>query len=125
MHKLRPADFQGNFTLITTEAGGRKTPAISGYRPHHELHENYLSSGTHEYLDTEILWPGESSRVKVWLLAPHAYPNCLWVGRKLNVGEGSRVIGVLTITEIFTQSLVCVPSEYKPIWVAPIDLIQN
>ena len=115
----READFVGEITLVSTEAGGRSTPARSGYRPVHAIHENYQTSGEHEYLDVEWLYPSESSRVKVRFVTPHVYPHCIWVGREINVQEGRRIVGVVTVTEIVNLKLECKPEDYKSTWVLP------
>ena len=116
------ADFVGEITLISTKAGGRSTPAHSGYRPQHAIHENYQTSGEHEYLDVEELYPGESSRVKIRLMTPHVYPHCIWVGREINVQEGQRIVGIVTVTEIINLILECSPEDYKSTWVLPKHL---
>jgi elongation factor Tu len=63
----RPADAEGIFSLLTN---GRSLPVSSGYRPQHQVHENYLSSGQHEYLDRALVAPGESARVEISFISP-------------------------------------------------------
>jgi elongation factor Tu len=115
---LRPADIEGVFHLFAR--GGRTTPAFSDYRPAHKLHENYLSSGVHEYLDVDRVFPGEDARVAVWLITPHVYPGCLWEGRTIGVYEGEHhQVGVLTVTQVRNAVLRATPESYTPLWSPP------
>src|SRR6266545_3508867 len=75
----RPPDFEGTFHLFSTAK-----PKLSGYRPHHAIHENYQTSGTHTYLDQDRVEPGETVRVAVHFITPHVYPHCIWEGRELS-----------------------------------------
>ena len=98
-------DIKALVTLRTTAEGGRRTPALSGYRPQHGVKENYLTSGIHNYLSDGVLLPGESSLALITFLAPEHYPHCLWVGKVLSVQEGSRVVGHAEVIEIYNDLL--------------------
>ena len=115
----RAPDLIGRFHLLATAEGGRRTPARSGYRPQHAIHENYQTSGEHLYPELEWLAPGEITVAHVSLVTPEAYPNCLWVGRVLQVSEGQHIVGNLLVTEVLNESLVCNPENYRPHWVEP------
>ena len=41
----------------------------------------------------------------ITFLSPEAYPHCLWIGKKINIQEGARVVGYATITKIFNPLL--------------------
>jgi translation elongation factor EF-Tu-like GTPase len=117
----RPADIEGVFHLFGS--GGRSAPAFSDYRPAHRLHENYFSSGVHEYLDSDRIHPGESRRVAVWLITPHVYPACLWEGREIGVYEGEHSqVGLLRVTEVRNPILRGTPERYKSVWTIPPGL---
>ena len=113
-------DFEGTFYVLPSD--GRRTPVRSGYRPQHLIHENYQSSGDHTYPDQEWVNLGETARVHVRLISPACYPNCLWEGRVLQVLEGQKLVGLITITCIFNEVLRVSPEAYKPIWVEPAGL---
>ena len=117
MEKLH--DLEGIFELLNI----RKSSVFTNYKPTHKLHENYYSSGTHEYIDSIEVKPGEKADVKVWLLSPKAYPNCIWVNRIIDICEGEKIIGKLKVTKILNPILVVDPKNYKPIWVKP-DIIE-
>jgi elongation factor Tu len=118
----RPHDVEGEFRLLSPKEGGRHRPVISGYRPTHKLHENYLTSGQHEYLGVDQIAPGEVARVGVWFITPDVYPRSLWIGREIDVMEGSRIIGKLVITKIFNHILSGSPETYSPVWIEPPGL---
>jgi translation elongation factor EF-Tu-like GTPase len=115
----RPHDIEGEFYAFPSAQGGRNTPAFSGYRPQHKVHDNYQTSGPHEYLGTDQVAPGETVSTKVWLLTPDVYPKSLWVGREIGVFEGSHQVGTLTISRIVNEVLLGSPETYDPVWVNP------
>lgn len=99
------ADVEAEVTLLTTEAGGRKASALSGYKPHHRVLPDYQTSGEHRYIGRSQLPPGESGLATIKFVSPESYPHCLWVGRVLEVAEADRVVGSATITKIFNPLL--------------------
>lgn len=116
----RECDFEGKFYLFDTKQGGRKTPVFSGYRPLHKLYDNYLSSGHHEYPDVQSVAPGDTVKVRAWLVTPEVYPGCLWIGREIDVMEGpERVLGKLTVTRIFNEILCGDAESYNGNWIKP------
>lgn len=112
----RVVDFEGVFTLF---ASVRTQAPLSGYRPQHAIHENYLTSGEHTYLHCQALEPGHSAEVAVRLSTPEVYPQCLWEGRVLQVSEGLRVVGSVKVTKIMTESLRVAREACSPLWVQP------
>jgi len=85
--------------------GVRKSPTIDGYRPHHLVNDTYLASGTHHYYDVAEVPPGGKAKGTITFLLPEFYPSCLWVGKKINMQEGLRIVGHATITKIFNPIL--------------------
>ena len=83
----------------------RKTPAVSGYRPAHRIKEDYLTSGTHQYIGVDKLYPGQSCAGTISFLSPEAYPHCLSVGQILHIQEGERIVGTAEIIQIYTKLL--------------------
>ena len=84
----------------------RKHPAASGYRPAHKVKDDYLTSGEHHYIGTDMLFPGSSCYGTITFITPEAYPNSLSVGQVIDIQEGSRVVGSATIIEIYNKILM-------------------
>lgn len=97
----RQPDILAEFTLLIDGRG----PTYSGYRPAHAVKDEYLTSGQHSYLETEVVHPGETAAVEITFVTPQHYPSCLWVGKKLRVQEGSRLVGHVVVKEIYNKSL--------------------
>jgi len=86
---MKRRDIEGIITFVESSKGGRPMPAFSGFQPVHLIEEETYTSGLHEYIDKEKVYPGESAKVYIQFLSPEAYPNCLWLGKKIPVHEGS------------------------------------
>lgn len=102
-------DVEAEITLLSTAEGGRSAPAWSGYRPGHAVREDYVTTGVHHYIGCEKVSPGETVRGTITFITPEAYPNCLWIGREIDIQEGSRIIGRARITRIFNAMLEKLP----------------
>lgn len=98
-------DVEAEITLLSTEDGGRQSPVYSGYRPGHKVREDYITTGSHTYFDCEEVLPGQTVQGAISFITPEAYPHCLWVGREIDLHEGSRVVGHVRITKIFNTLL--------------------
>lgn len=85
--------------------GTRMNPAHDGYRPHHLVNDTYLTTGVHHYYDMTEVPPDGTAKGTITFLSPEAYPACLWVGKKINIQEGERIVGYATITKIFNPIL--------------------
>ena len=81
------------------------TPAHDGYRPAHLVNDTYLTTGVHHYYDVTEVPPDGQAKGTITFLSPEAYPSCLWVGKKINIQEGERIVGYATITRIFNSIL--------------------
>lgn len=66
----RKPDVEAEVTFLSTEEGGRKTPIVSGYRPNHLIKPDYLTSGQHEYLDVNQVFPGQTVCANIWFITP-------------------------------------------------------
>ena len=84
----------------------RKNPASDGYRPAHLITEDYLTTGVHHYFDVSAVPPGGSARGTITFLSPEAYPHCLWIGKRIRIQEGERIVGWATVAEIFNPILL-------------------
>ena len=90
--------------------GSRKYPARDGYRPHHLVNDVYLTTGVHHFYGVDSVPPDGIAKGTITFLSPEAYPHCLWIGKKINIQEGARIVGYATITKIFNP-LLCLESR--------------
>lgn len=83
--------------------GSRKNNVYQGYRPAHMVKEGYLTTGVHSYynLDNDL----DELKGTITFITPEAYPACLWIGKKIEMYEGSKLIGYATIIQIFNPIL--------------------
>jgi hypothetical protein len=91
--------------LPYSEISGRKSPIQNGYRGQHVVLSNYSTSGIIDLVNKIELFPGESCLSFIQYITPEYYPNCLWIGKTINIQEGSRVIGFSTIIDLYNQDL--------------------
>lgn len=89
---------------------------MSGYRPHHQILENYQTSGLYEFTDVDALAPGHSALARVWFVTPDIYPGTLWPGRRIGVFEGSRQVGFLRVLEVLNPVLAGTPESFARVW---------
>lgn len=85
------------------DLGVRKDPIFTGIRPTIKIKEGYLTTGIIEF-------DGEKKRngmqdVVVMFISPKYYPNSVWEEKRMEVYEGSKVIGYITVTEIVNPVL--------------------
>ncbi len=93
-------------SLLPTEKGGRKLPIFSGYKGAHLIREEYLTSGSIELIDGETLYPGETAIAFVNYLTPEFYPHSLWIGKTIDIQEGSQVVGTSKVIEVYNETLL-------------------
>lgn len=82
----------------------RKNNVYEGYRPAHLVCDNYLTTGLHHYYDLQEDAEGMLKGTIVFV-SPEAYPHSLWIGKKVVMYEGAKIIGYATITQIFNPIL--------------------
>ena len=85
--------------------GVRENPAVDGYRPAHNVQSGYLTTGIHHYYDVDSVAPDGTAKGTITFLSPEAYPSCLWVGKKISIQEGDKIVGFATIMKIFNPIL--------------------
>ena len=85
--------------------GVRRTPVKNGYRPGHLIKEDYVTTGVHNYYSTNIVEPYGVAIGTITFLTPEFYPHCLWIGKKIDIMEGKRIVGYATIIKIFNSIL--------------------
>ena len=83
----------------------RRTPANDSYRPAHLVTDHYLTTGIHHYYGVESVPPNGTAKGTITFLSPESYPHCLWVGKKIRIQEGDRIVGYATITNIYNPLL--------------------
>ncbi len=82
---------------------GRTTPIFSGIRPTTMIKDECMTTSVLSF-DTSISL-NESIPASITFISPKYYGNSLWIGKCLDVYEGSRVIGTFTVTEIINPIL--------------------
>ena len=102
---MRTPDVEAEITLLPTAESGRERAAFSGYRPAHKVRDDYLTTGVHHYIGCDEVLPGQTVRGTITFITPEVYPHCLWVGRVIDIQEGSRVVGRARITRIMNALL--------------------
>lgn len=100
-------DFIAQVTYKTSEEGGRKTPASSGYRPQVKFpFSKDMTSGTQRFIDKEIVYPGEKVKVEITMLSPQLFENQLEIGMDFELREGATIVATGIILDILNGKLV-------------------
>ena len=109
---MKNIDFIAELNFLTTEQGGRKTPASSGYRPHIEFdnYPEYLTSGIQTYIGKKTVIPGESVKAEIAILGTEFFAKRLYENMDFKFCEGSRTVGHGAITEIINLDLKSEPN---------------
>lgn len=103
---IRPPDLLVRFTLTALTHEGTLKQVRTGYRPVYKIRADYWSSAHHEFAEGGCVVTGGQCLAEVWMVTPEAYPHTLWIGRVLDVAEGSRVIGQSEIMRVLNPLLV-------------------
>ena len=99
-------DFIAELKYLTTEQGGRKTPAYSGYRPQVKFDFTEMqTSGQQTFIDKEIVYSGETVNAKIKIVSPDYFAGYLKEGMKFEFREGATIIGTGQITNIINDKL--------------------
>lgn len=103
---IRPPDIEAEISFLSTEQGGRKAPAASGYRPSHDFGlPGYLNDAAHEYIGCESAVPGETVKARMWFLTPKSQEGRLYPGFRFTVQEGARIVGHGVVRKVFNAAL--------------------
>ena len=97
--KLRP-DVEVVFDF--GEGGGKNT--YEGYRPAHLICEKCLSTGIHSYYNLNDCSDKELKGT-ITFISPEDYPSSLWIGKRIPMYEGKKLVGYATISNIFNPIL--------------------
>ena len=85
--------------------GAKAKPTYNGYRPAHLVKDDYLTTGIHNYYGVECVVPNTKIKGTITFITPEAYPNCLWVGKEIDIQEGSIVVGKATVVKVLNKTL--------------------
>jgi hypothetical protein len=99
-------DFIAKVTYLTTEQGGRKGYAASGYRPHVKFDgRKELTSGEQLFVDREKVFPGDTVTAEIRILGKNLFKNYLFIGQHFEVAEASHLVGHGEIIEVTNPDL--------------------
>lgn len=76
----------------------------NGYRPSHLIKKNYLTTGVHHY-KSECLSKSDKILGTITFISPEDYPHTLWLGKRIQMYEGSICIGYAEVTKILNPIL--------------------
>lgn len=100
------ADFIATLTYLTTENGGRKTPAMSNYRPQIKFDfDEMQTSGQQTFIEREMVFPGETVNAEIKIIAVEHFAQRLNEGMTFEFLEGSTLIGTGKIKLIKNELL--------------------
>ena len=104
--ELNTVDFVAELKYRTTEQGGRKTSAHSGYRPQVKFDFTEMqTSGQQTFLDKEFVSPGDTVNAKIRILSVDYFANKLTEGMQFEFREGDKIIGAGLIKQIINERL--------------------
>jgi hypothetical protein len=107
-------DFIADIEYRTTENGGRRGYAASGYRPHIKFPFSHnQTSGEQIFWDKDKVFPGEHVRAQVRILDHVTFKNALSNGMTFEFGEGPFVFGTGEILEVLNIKLKKNSSEQQ------------
>lgn len=89
-------EFEAEVYVLTKEEGGRHTPFFSGYRPQFYLRTTDVTGEVSLAEGTEMVMPGDNTKMKVKLIGPIA----LEEGLRFAIREGGHTVGAGVITKI-------------------------
>ncbi|MBR6608954.1 MAG: hypothetical protein IKK99_01910 [Oscillospiraceae bacterium] len=98
--EIRP-DVEVKFEFNMT----RKAPVKSGYRPHHLVKDDYMTTGVHQYFNMDQVAPGETAYGTITFITPESYPHCLYKGKIIQISEGERIVGYATVIKVLNPLL--------------------
>ena len=109
---ILPPDAEVMFEFIAASTlDGSKRFVLSGYRPNYRVKPDYRTTTVHRFIDVERVSTGEKAKAEVWLITPEVYPHTLWEGRRIEVGEGGRLVGYATVLKVHNPLLLGSPDK--------------
>ena len=103
----RPADFEADLYILTTEQGGRQGWISCDYMPNVNFERpDGMQNGSVFYSpEFERLELGTTTRVFVKLMAPEFNEGRLDVGQPFTIKEGARIVGSGHIVSVLNPAL--------------------
>jgi len=99
-------DFIAILNYHTSENGGRKTPAFSGYRPQVKFDfDPSQTSGHQTFIDKTVVYPGETVTAAIRIIGVEYFAGRLDEDMLFDFREGSRIIGIGRIIQIINHAL--------------------
>jgi len=89
-------EFDGEVYVLTKEEGGRHTPFFTGYKPQFYIRTTDVTGDVALPEGTEMVMPGDTTTVKVKLIAPIA----LEEKQRFAIREGGKTVGAGVVTKI-------------------------
>ena len=100
------SDFIATLTYRTSQQGGRKTAAKSGYRPQVKFDfDEMQTSGQQTFIDRELVFPGDTVDAEIKIPSVDYFANTLTVGMEFEFREGPVIIGTGKIKHIINDKL--------------------
>ena len=107
MEKKNGPDFIATLKYSTSENGGRKTAAHSGYRPMIKFPFSPMhTSGQQIFIGRDQVSPGESIDAEITLVSVPYFAGQLFEGLEFIFTEGSTIIGTGIIKTILNTQLL-------------------
>ncbi|MEP3447812.1 MAG: hypothetical protein ABJN61_11720 [Flavobacteriaceae bacterium] len=104
--EFNKVDFIAELQYLTSEQGGRKTPAKSGYRPQVKFDfDEMQTSGQQTFIKKEWVKPGENVKAKIKILSPDHFAHTLTEGMEFEFRDGATIIGTGKIEYIVNEKL--------------------
>jgi len=89
-------EFEAEVYILTKEEGGRHTPFFSGYKPQFYLRTTDVTGEATLPSGTEMVMPGDNTKLKVKLIGPVALED----GLRFAIREGGKTVGAGVVTKI-------------------------
>jgi translation elongation factor EF-Tu-like GTPase len=94
-----PRDIEVQLHFLPTEAGGRKGPVFTGYRPQF-FYDGHDWDSLHTYPGVTQVNPGDTVRAFLAFASPYEHLGRLTVGTVFLVREGPRTIAYGKVTAV-------------------------
>ena len=76
---------------------------FDGYRPAHQVTEDYLTTGLHRYKHAGSVCKDDIGSIT--FISPEYYPKSLWVGKEIVFYDGAKPKGYAVVTRILNKTL--------------------
>lgn len=105
--QMQSIDFIADLKYLTSEEGGRQTPAFSGYRPQVKFDfDEMQTSGQQTFLNKDTVYPGDTVEAAIRIISVEHFEHKLAEGMTFEFREGSRVVGTGKIVDILNDRLI-------------------